>query len=237
MLAQTMQSVRRQNFVHRLSEVMATQVLLLLRQGKLTEAAHLTEKHDLPLYQARICLARGKPSAALAILEPLRQQMEERGWQDERLKVMVFQAVVLQAHGEKDKALHVLGDALEIAEPGGFIRLFIDEGPPMAKLLSEAVRQTIMPDYARKLLTAFDAEQRKNTGTSVQPAQSLLDPLSERELEVLQLIAQGLSNREICERLFLALPTVKGHNRKIFEKLDVKRRTEAVARARELGLL
>ena len=69
------------------------------------------------------------------------------------------------------------------------------------------------------------------------PAQSLIEPLSQRELEVLRLIAQGLSNREISERLFLALITVKGHNRNIFRKLQVRRRTEAVARARELGLL
>jgi LuxR family maltose regulon positive regulatory protein len=84
-------------------------------------------------------------------------------------------------------------------------------------------------------MAAFDAEEQKSEETF--PAQPLLDPLSQRELEVLQLIAQGLSNHEICERLFLALDKVKGHNRKIFVKLDVKRRTEAVSRARELGLL
>ena len=98
-----------------------------------------------------------------------------------------------------------------------------------------------MPDYVGKLLAAFEAEQRmtaidKSNLPQSQPNR-LIEPLSQRELEVLQLIAQGLSNREIGERLFLALDTVKGHNRRIFDKLQVQRRTEAVARARELGLL
>ena len=93
-----------------------------------------------------------------------------------------------------------------------------------------------------KLLAAFEAEKQKrrrqkSASALTSPDQPLIEPLSQRELEVLQLIAQGLSNREIGERLFLALDTVKGHNRKIFDKLQVQRRTEAIARARELGLL
>ena len=164
--------------------------------------------------------------------------MEAKGWQDERLKVMVLQAVALHAHGEKDKAVQLLGEALALAEPGGFIRIFVDEGAPMAQLLSEAASHGIMPDYIGKLLAAFEAEKRKSEDKpDLPPAQPLIEPLSQRELEVLQLIAQGLSNREISERLFLALSTVKGHNRKIFDKLQVQSRTEAVARARELGLL
>ena len=95
-----------------------------------------------------------------------------------------------------------------------------------------------MPDYAARLLAVFEAEERKSEDRSyLPPAQSLTEPLSQRELEVLQLIAQGLSNREISVRLFLAVITVKGHNRNIFRKLQVRRRTEAIARARELGLL
>jgi LuxR family maltose regulon positive regulatory protein len=94
-----------------------------------------------------------------------------------------------------------------------------------------------MPDYLRKLLTAYEAEQRSANSLSLPPAQPLLEPLSPRELEVLRLVAAGLSNQEISERLFLALGTVKGHNLKIFGKLGVQRRTEAIARARDLGLL
>jgi LuxR family maltose regulon positive regulatory protein len=114
----------------------------------------------------------------------------------------------------------------------------------MARLLSAAAAQGMMPDYIGKLLAAFatvEAEAQPRADKAdlppATPAQPLIEPLSARELEVLQLIAQGLSNGEISARLFLALMTVKGHNQKIFGKLQVQRRTEAVARARELGLL
>jgi LuxR family maltose regulon positive regulatory protein len=108
----------------------------------------------------------------------------------------------------------------------------------MAQLLSEAAAHGIMPDYVGKLLAVFKAEEQKSKDKSFRPAALPFgEPLSQRELEVLQLIAQGLSNREISKRLFLALDTVKGHNRSLFGKLQVQRRTEAVARARELGLL
>src|SRR5216683_1670524 len=238
LLAQASQSARQQNFVYRIPEVAAAQVLTLLRQGNLAAAAHLVQTHDLPLSQARVHLAQGDTSAALAVLGPLRQKMEARGWEDERLKVMVLQAVALHAHGEKDKAVHLLFDALALAEPGRFIRLFVDEGRPMAQLLSEAAAIGRMPDSIGKLLAIFKAEEQKREDTSSRPPdQPLIEPLSHRELEVLHLMAQGLSNQEMSERLFLALDTVKGHNRNIFGKLHVQRRTEAVARARELGLL
>jgi LuxR family maltose regulon positive regulatory protein len=233
--------VHQHNFLFRMPDVAAAQVLTLLHQGNLAEAAHLAETHELSLSQARVNLAQGDPATALALLEPLRQQAEAKGWQDERLKVMVLQAVALQAHGEEDEAAQLLGDALTLAETGGFIRIFVDEGLPMAQLLSEAAAHGIMPDYIGKLLAVFEAEAQKSEDGSylppAPPAQSLTEPLSQRELEVLQLIAQGLSNREISGRLFLALDTVKGHNRRIFGKLLVQRRTEAVAKARSLGIL
>ena len=232
MLAKTEQSVRQNNWVHRMPEVAAAQVLTLLRQGDLAAAAQLAKTHELPVSQARVHLAQGDTSAALAALEPLRRQVEAKNWQDERLKVMVLQAVALHAHGEKDKAVQLLGEALALAQPGGFIRLFVDEGLSMARLLSEAATHGMMPDYVSKLLAAFGSHL-----PPVSPAWPLIEPLSQRELEMLRLIAQGLSNREISERLFLALSTVKGHNQNVFDKLQVRSRTEAVARARELGLL
>ena len=181
-------------------------------------------------------LLRGRRLPALALLEPLLQQAEAKDCQDERLKLMVLLSVALFAHGDKERAVRLLGEALALAEPGGFIRTFIDEGAPMAQLLSAVAAQAIAPDYVAKLLAAIAAgEQPVRAGLS--SAQPLIEPLGRRELEVLQLIAQGLSNREISERLFLALSTVKGHNRMIFSKLGVERRTEAVARARQLGLL
>jgi LuxR family maltose regulon positive regulatory protein len=218
--------------------VAAAQVLISLRQGDLAVAAHLAEAHKLPMGQARVHVAQGNPSAAMTILQTYRQQVEAMGWKDEQLKAMSLQAVALAAYSDKDKALQVLSEAIALAEPSGFIRLFLDEGVPMFQLLSEAAAQGRMPGYTGKLLAAFESEQQK---TVVEPplpsAQLLVEPLSQRELEVLQLIAQGLSNDEIGKQLFLALDTVKGHNRRIYDKLQVQRRTEAVARARELGLL
>jgi LuxR family maltose regulon positive regulatory protein len=238
-LAQADQSVRQHNFGHRLPEVTAAQVLILLHQGNLAAAAHLAQTHDIPLTQARVHLAQGDPTAALAVLGSLRQQMEAKGWADERLKVMVLQAVAHQAHGEQNKAVQLLAEVLALAEPGGFIRIFVDEGTPMAHLLAEAAARGLAPDYTGRLLTTFpNFVVMPSTQSKIQnPKSKMIEPLSPRELEVLRLIAQGLSNREISERLFLALSSVKGHNLKIFGKLQVQRRTEAVARARELGLL
>ena len=140
--------------------------------------------------------------------------------------------------------MQVLCDVVAPAEPAGFIHLFVDERPPMAQLLSEAAARGIMPDYVAKLQAAFPGAAQE-AGQTTEPSavvthsgpSSLVEPLSQRELEILRLITQGLSNREIGERLFLALDTVKGHNRRIFGKLQVQSRTEAVARARGRGLL
>ncbi len=238
LLAQAEQSARGQNFVLRLPEIAAAQILTLLHQGNLEAAAALAKTHQIPISQARVYLAQGDTSGVLALLEPLRQQMEAKGWVDEQLKVMVLQAVALNVQGEKNKALQMLKDALALAEPGGFIRIFIDEGAPMAQLLSEAASVGIMPDYVKKLRAAFDAQEQKGEGKPSLPSSQLsVEQLSPRELEILRLIARGLSNDAISERLYLALSTVKGHNRNIFDKLHVQNRTEAVARARELDLL
>ena len=145
--------------------------------------------------------------------------------------------------------MQTLGEALALAAPGGYIRLFVDEGPPMAHLLAAAAGRGMLPDYVARLRAAFgnatederwtteDQQGVLDPPSSVLRPLSLVEPLSQRELEVLRLIAQGLSNEQIGERLFLALSTVKGHTGRIFGKLGVQRRTEAVARARELGLL
>ena len=151
------------------------------------------------------------------------------------MRVIVLQALARHANGEKDEALRILGEALALAEPNGFIRTFIDEGSPMVGLLAAAVAQGIMPGYATALLDAL-REPSPAPGGSLHGG-SLVEALTRRELEVLKLVAQGLSNEEIGERLFLSLSTVKGHNRNIFDKLQVQRRTEAVARARALRLL
>jgi LuxR family maltose regulon positive regulatory protein len=236
LLAKAEQFVRQHHFAHRMPEVAAVQVLTLLRQGNLAAAAQLAQAHELPMSQARVHLAQGDPSTALALLEPLRRQAEAKGWADEQLKVIVLQAIALFAHGKTGQAIHLLKDALALAAPGGFVRIFVDEGAPMAQLLTGMQDAGgTMHEYMQTLLVAFGAQPDALPAAS--HPQPLAEPLSQRELEVLRLVSQGLSNREISTRLVLALDTVKGHNRRIYEKLQVQRRTEAVARARELGLL
>jgi len=240
LLAEASQSARRHNLVFRRLEVAAAQVLIWLRQGQFVAAAQLAETSDLPLSQARVYLTQGDPSTALEVLAAWREQVEAKRLEDERLKVLVLQALALQAQGEGDQAVQLLLDALALAEPEGFIRTFVDEGRPMAQLLSAAAAQGLFPDYLGKLLSACDSEQQRADPRSLPPtipAQTLFHPLSPRELEVLHLMARGLSNQEISEQLVIAESTVKGHNLNIFGKLQVERRTEAVARARELGLL
>jgi len=238
-LTKAEQFMRQRNFVHRMPEVAAAQVRTLLLQGNLAAAGDLAEEYELPISQARVHLAQGDTGEALAVLGPLRRQVEAKGWPDERLKVLVLQAVAHQRmthppHGEEEEAVELLGEALAMAEQGGFIRIFVDEGPSMARLLYEAHNRGIAPDYVRRLLAAFpSAEPRKTQALESE----LVEPLSERELEVLQLIAEGLSNPEIASRLHLSLHTVKTHARNIYGKLGVRSRTQAVARARALGVL
>jgi hypothetical protein len=173
--------VRRQGFVFRMPDVAAAQVLTLLRQGHLDAAAQLAAAHDLPISQARVHLAQGDPFTALAVLLPVRQQAEAKGWADERLTVMVLEALALHAQSETDRAVHVLGDVLGLAMPGGFIRLFVDEGAPMAQLLSAAAAQGMMSDYIGTLLAAFEAEQPKREDTAYLPPTT--GPAPERAIE------------------------------------------------------
>ncbi|MEP7188043.1 MAG: LuxR C-terminal-related transcriptional regulator [Roseiflexaceae bacterium] len=232
LLAQADQFARQKNFVYRIPEVAAAQVLVLLRQGKLAAAEHLAQTHKLPMSQARVLLAQGDPAAAVALLEPLRLQAEAKGWQDERLKMMVLQAVAHHVHSEKELAVQLLGEVLALAEPAGFIRIFVDEGLSMKHLFQEAASRRMAPEYTRRVLAAFSHGPAKR---AAQP--TTLESLSERELEVLQHIAQGRTDREIADRLYLSLYTIKVHARNIYGKLGVHKRMQAVAKARELGVL
>jgi LuxR family transcriptional regulator, maltose regulon positive regulatory protein len=129
--------------------------------------------------------------------------------------------------------------SLLLAEPAGFFQTFVDEGPAMACLLSEAAGRGIAPEFSRRLLAAFPnvASTQPTSPASAVPEDGLVEPLSEREVEVLQLIAEGLSNPAIAARLYLSQNTVKAHTRNIYGKLGVNSRTQAVARARALGVL
>jgi LuxR family maltose regulon positive regulatory protein len=180
--------------------------------------------------------AEGALDDALGLLDRLLQAAESGGRMGSAIEILVLQALTHRALGSSPAALSALARALTLAEPDGYVRIFVDEGRPMAALLSEAAARGLMLDYTSRLLAAFGPELLPPVADSAPPVAEV-DPLSPRELELLRLVAQGLSNQEIGKRLFLALDTVKGHNRRIYAKLQVQRRTEAVARARELGLI
>ena len=151
------------------------------------------------------------------------------------IEILALLALAHAAQGDIPLALVSLERAVTLSEPEGYVRLFVDEGPPMAHLLQEAASRGIAPGYTRRLLAAFSPES-EHPGPSI-PQSVLVEPLSERELEVLQHIAEGFTNQEIADRLYLSLYTVKAHARNIYGKLDVNNRAQAVARARELGVL
>jgi LuxR family maltose regulon positive regulatory protein len=187
----------------------------------------------------RTLIAQGSVDEAIKLLRQLFVTAKAGEHTSGMIKILILQALALQAGSDTDQAITALEKALTLAKPGGFIRTFVDEGPPMARLLYEALSRGIAPDYVRRLLAAFpmaEPEQASPPGT-LAPESELIEPLSQRELEVLQLMAEGLANPEIASRLFLALNTVKTHASNIYGKLGVHSRTQAVARARALGLL
>jgi LuxR family maltose regulon positive regulatory protein len=183
---------------------------------------------------ARLRIAEGRPAEALALVEPLLPKLEELQRTDLALEVWILIALAYQALDDEDPAMAALGRALSLAEAGGYVRTFVDEGPPMARLLYQAAQQDIYPQYAGKLLAAYPIAERAAVSA---PSMELVEPLSGRELEILELVAKGLTNQQIAEKLFLSLATVKWHTHNIYGKLGVNRRTEAVARARTLGIL
>jgi LuxR family maltose regulon positive regulatory protein len=182
--------------------------------------------------------------SVLAFLDAQYQILEVQGWFALMIETLILQALTFQALGKDDEALRAIERALTFAKPEGYIRIFIDEGPCMARLLYQAAQGGLMPAYIGKLLAAFDASPIDRAVaanvlsiTKIQDTSSIVEPLTPRETEVLQLISEGLSNREITQRLSISLSTVKRHNANIYGKLAVNNRTQAVARARYLGML
>jgi LuxR family maltose regulon positive regulatory protein len=222
-----------------------------LSPGDEIDLAQETEQ----LAVARALLALNQPARALDSLSRLWESAGEAGRLRSLIEILVLRALALRLKGERDLALSALEQALSLAEPEGYVRSFVDEGQPMAGLLSqileaqpigrEAVSQSFGPDYPAKLLAAF-AEPTKDgrRKTETRPSSTVLgrssvlvEPLSKREIEVLRLIAAGLSNQEIAQELVVALSTVKSHINHIYGKLDAKSRTQAVAKAQALDLL
>jgi LuxR family maltose regulon positive regulatory protein len=198
------------------------------------------------MVEARLLLAEGKAAEAHTLLEPLLESAEGHGRTRGVIEILMLQALALDARqpasqktlAVSDKAMAALERALTLAEPEGYVRLFLDEGAPMARLLDEAARRGAAPGYARRLLAAFPTSlPAPHLQSQIPGLQALAEPLSDREREVLRLVAEGLSNQEIAERLVLSPNTVKVHTYNLYDKLNVHSRTQAVGRARALGLL
>ncbi|MFC1922271.1 LuxR C-terminal-related transcriptional regulator [Chloroflexota bacterium] len=188
---------------------------------------------------ARFLFAQGRLAEMSNLLKQLLILAEAGGRISRVIEILLLQALSFQAQGNTDQAITSVEQALTLAEPGGFIRIFVDEGPHMVSLLYEALKRGIAPDYVQRLLAAFPTEGKEKTTAlkSQDPESEWIEPLSEREIDVLHLLAEGLTNQEIALKLHVSLNTVKAHTRNIYSKIGVNNRTHAVAKARTLGIL
>jgi LuxR family transcriptional regulator, maltose regulon positive regulatory protein len=189
---------------------------------------------------ARLLIARNEPGEALRLLAQLHAKARTAA---RTMEILALQALALQARDQKEEAASTLAEALALAEPEGYVRTFVDEGPEMAELLSRVLvaqrrghlysSGRVPSHFLRKLLAALE----RDSAPAASPTAGLSEPLSERELEVLALIAVGKSNRSIASELFISVGTVKTHLNNLYRKLDAHSRTQALARARDLNLI
>jgi LuxR family maltose regulon positive regulatory protein len=187
------------------------------------------------ILHARILLANGKSEGCLKVARQLQKDADKLGRKGVVLETLILQCLASAAQGNKEQALQTLEQALSIAKPQEYLRIFLDEGPPMARLLYEAAEQGIHRDYVGRILSVFPSNREGQRSAGI--SERLMEPLSQRELEVLQFLAKGSSNKEVARQLFISLSTVKWHTSNIYGKLGVQNRTQAVAKARALGLI
>jgi LuxR family maltose regulon positive regulatory protein len=224
------------------------QARLWLAQGEQERVSRWIDDHGVdasrtPTYThemehillARIFMAQGQLDAAIRLLQRQLGAAITGGRVSRVVEMLMLRALAHQAKGHSVRAKTTLKQCLTFAEPGGFVRVFVDEGLPMEALLKKIrLADGKMNEYVRKLLAAFTDRPLPSSTLSLQ---ALVEPLSQREIEVLQLIADGLTNQEIATKLYLSLNTVKVHTRNINGKLGVHSRTKAVVSARALGVL
>jgi LuxR family maltose regulon positive regulatory protein len=235
---------------------------LALRQGRIPEASNWAERfHPKPflppfafympqLTLVKILLAQDTSDSrgrAADLLDQLHDFLASIHYKKSLIEVLALQALLHDTLGDGPLAQEKLATALALAEPGGFIRLFVDLGPQMADLLKRLQEQDVAVDYIEKLLVAFrddeqvlvqdvSGEAKAPLALSAKP-QPLEDSLTNREIDVLELLVHRLRNKEIAEKLFLSPETVKGHLKSMYQKLQVSNRREAVEKAKALGIL
>ena len=229
--------------------VAAHLIPLWLKQNKIDPANQTAEswqtQNDAPqppdfwleqqnIALTRLVLAQGDYAEASTLLEQLAQNAKATGRQGSFIEILVLQAIAFSALTRTDEALEALEHALQLAEPENYMRLFVDEGEHLAPLLQQAVARNIHAGYAGSLLQAINAEIKVAPASA---SSQLLDPLTDRELDVLRLIAAGLSNQQIADELVIAHGTVRQHINRIYSKLNVKSRTQAILKAQELNLV
>lgn len=229
-------------------------VLLWLRQGNVGAAiawaamyqrpANTYEPSLTPLDYDRFALARtfmaqGHWQQAHTALADLLRNAEASGQSYFVISALVLQALAFQLQGDLDQALTPLARALALAAPEGYVRIFVDEGAPMAALLREALARGIAPEYVARLLASFSSVEASASPSAMRsaPHAQLAEPLTGREMEVLHLLARGASNRDVAEQLIISIGTVKKHVNNILGKFGVHSRTQAIIRARELDIL
>jgi LuxR family maltose regulon positive regulatory protein len=223
-----------------LGRIADLQAQLALRRGDLETALQLAPQLEpdadchpfyrfLGLTRSRLSLAQGRKAEAAEQLAAAAQIAQRNDWGYALVATRVLQALAAETI---DESLEFLGAALRIGEPEGFIGTFVEAGEPLIPRLQEAARRGMQPEYVGQILSAIQGRR-----LAVPTRTDLVEPLSERELEVLRLVAAGLSNREIAGKLILSLGTIKTHIHNIYGKLDVRNRAQAVDRARELELL
>ncbi|MCB9423415.1 MAG: LuxR family transcriptional regulator [Ardenticatenaceae bacterium] len=242
-----------------LSELLALKARVLIQQGDLSAAAQYAQEavqlagndrgqtgQMAELAACRVLLAQGQPGQIIAQLTQAVTRAETAGRSGAVLEMRLLRSQAYLRQDNIQQAEADLEQALALAEPEDYERIFIDEGQPVQQLLARWLAHASagpLWNYALHLLSQFDADQQMLMGephadkSLARLEQILVEPLSPRELEVLQIIALGKTNQEIARQLVVARGTVKAHTASIYRKLDVANRTEAVARARELGIL
>jgi len=231
--------------------IMAQKARVYLKQGRLAMVQAWVQERGLSVYDqlnylqefehitlARLCIAefQGQRSErsireTLEFLARLLDAAENGKRLGSMIEILTLQALACQAQGDLPLALERLERALTLAEPEGYLRIFVDEGPPIAPLLREVAKRGMAQNYINQLQRAFKGVKRTSSG------QPLVEPLSERELEVLRLLRTELSGPEIASHLMVSLSTMRTHTRNIYSKLGVNNRRSAVRRAQEIELL